>query len=60
MKERPAFLRHEEVYHAAHQVKPLCCAPLSLTWLRLRGLKKACLMERQKNGGFAFLLKACA
>jgi hypothetical protein len=60
MKERPAFLRPEEVYHAAHQVKPLCCAPLSLTWLRLRGLKKACLMERQKNGGFAFLLKACA
>jgi hypothetical protein len=35
-------------------------APLSLTWLRLRGLKKTFLMERQKNGGFAFLLKARA
>ena len=51
MKRKNLSIRHEVVYHAA-----VCCqaASLSLTVDSLRGLKKTCLIERQKIGcGFA-------
>src|SRR5690349_4118767 len=42
-------IRHEQVYHAAVSCQ---AASLSLTGLSLRGLKRACQIESQKNGGF--------
>ncbi len=41
--------RHEAVYHAAQGSQ---AASLSLTALSLRGLKRACQVESQKNAGF--------
>src|SRR5690348_6469690 len=58
MKEQPAFIRHEEVYHAARQLKESGVQQSGLSWLRLRGLKKICLMNRQKNGGFPILSRS--
>src|SRR6266566_3987014 len=58
MKHRPPFIRHEAVYHAARQVRPLCLAPLSLTYLCWGGLKQTCPMERQTTGGYASQFKS--
>ena len=41
--------RHEQVYHATQGRQ---AASLSLTALSLRGLKRACQVESQKNAGF--------
>src|SRR5262249_32914710 len=49
--------RHEEVYHAAKARQAASLAyslarSLSLTALRLRGRRRACQVESQKNAGF--------